>query len=98
MTTTTSGRFVANEGGPTPQNVEATVVQILVNEARAMMHEMFNQQQRELRELLDHKLDNIKGRVPVVNESVIVEQVSNEPIPLHATTVQEGNNDDSESY
>ena len=43
MTTTTSGRFVANEGGPTPQNVETRVAQIPMNEACTMTQEEVKQ-------------------------------------------------------
>ena len=52
MTITWSGRVINNEGVPTPQTVEAVVVQIPTNEARAMMKEMLNQQRREFRELV----------------------------------------------
>ena len=62
------------------------------------MQEMLNQQQCDIRELLAQELANIRGRVSVVNKPIVVELVNNGPIPSHATTVQEGNNDEYESY
>lgn len=33
----------------------------------------------------------------MINEPITAKQINNGPIPSHATTVQEGNNEDSES-
>ena len=97
MTITRSGRAVINEGGPTPQNVRADTTQILINEARGMMHGLLDKQRREFIELFVQKLANARGRAPMVNAPIIFEQVNNRPIPSHLPMVQEGNND-SESY
>ena len=61
-----------------------------------MMQEMLDQQRRGFMGVLAQELANAWGWVPVVNEPVVVEQVNNGPVPMH--TVQEGNNDDLESY
>ena len=67
-----------------------------MTEAHTMMQEMLAQQRLEFRELLAQELVTIRGRSPVINEPVVIEGVNNGPIPTH--TIQEGNNDDSESY
>lgn len=87
MTITRSSRVVTNQGGQTPQNFKAVVLQIPMNEDWAMMQEILNQQQREFRELLAQGLANIEGRMTIVNELVFIEQVNNGPILLDATSV-----------
>lgn len=62
------------------------------------MHDMLDQQRHESMNLLAQEIANSRGRAPMVNEPVVMEQVNNKMIPSHPQMVQEGSNDDSESY
>lgn len=98
MTITRSGKVVNNEGGLAPQNVGAGVAQLLMDEVRLMMQNMLDQQRRVFMELLIQGIDNARGGIPVINEPIVIERINHGLVPSHATTVQEGNNNDLESY
>lgn len=53
-----------------------------------MMEDLLDQQWSEFRYLLTQELANARD-----GAQVVVKRLNNGPIPSHATTVQEGNND-----
>lgn len=90
---TMGGRVVNSEGGPAPQNVEVRSGQFTIEEARAMMQTLLEQQWLKLTNLLTLELVNARGGAPVINEPIVAEQVKNGPVSTHATMAKEGNNE-----